>query len=187
MGVHVVLVSMQLVLTLGTFMLPAFERVVAGSLGKLLLSAGIDFTSYISLWSLPKMTARRGGLDYLMAGTFTVFIIVGPLARSLTLLVLLLVPMRVETARWLFVQSRRLVAYTALDVMILATPLIGTAFGPMTKALVDKTSVPACALFDQIYDTGETCLEINVIPQVMHMLRLLTPRPAPRSVIARPL
>ena len=75
---HAVLVLVQLVLVVGAFMLPAFERVVEGSMAKLLLDAGVDFTSYISMWSLPAMVARDGGLDYLMAATFTLFIVIAP-------------------------------------------------------------------------------------------------------------
>ena len=166
LGMHVSLVLLQLVAVIGSFTLPAFERVVSGAMSDLLLEAGIDFTAHISLWSLPYMTARGGGLDYFIAATFTLFIIVMPLVRSLSLLALLLVPMRVETARWLHVNSRRVVGMTALDVMLIATPLIGIAFGPMSEVLLNDQSVHFCKLIEDIYSTGHRCLRIDVIPEV---------------------
>ena len=161
---HAVLVLVQLVLVVGAFMLPAFERVVEGSMAKLLLDAGVDFTSYISMWSLPAMVARDGGLDYLMAATFTLFIVIAPVLRGLTLLALLLLPMQLSTARRLYVHSRRIVSYTALDVMLIATPLIGMAFGPMSEILLNDQTFAPCGMLDHIYGTGEICMRIDVIP-----------------------
>ena len=165
-GLHVLLVVVQLVTVLGTFTLPAFERRIEGSIGRLVANAGIDLTSRVSLWDLPALTARGGGLDYLMAATFTVFIIAAPVARSLSLLALLLLPLPRHTARRLNEASRRIVAYTALDVMLIATPLIGIAFGPMSETLIGEHGVPLCVTLDRIYGTSPTCLRIDVIPAV---------------------
>ena len=162
--VHVLLVLAQLVLVVGSFTLPAFERIVEGSVSKLLLDAGIDFTAYISLWSLPAMVASTGGLNYFMAATFTVFIILAPVARALSLLALLILPMRPATARRLYINSRRIVSYTALDVMLIATPLIGAAFGPMSEILLNDQTFAPCAMLDHIYGTGDICMRIDVLP-----------------------
>ena len=68
-------------------------------------------------------------------------------------------------ARWLYVQSKRIVCYTALDVMLIATPLIGAAFGPMSELLLDANTFPLCATFGRIYPaTDGTCMRIDVIP-----------------------
>ena len=48
-GMHVGLVLLQLAFNVGSVTQPAFERAVAGSMGKLLQDVGIDFTSYISV------------------------------------------------------------------------------------------------------------------------------------------
>ena len=161
---HVLLVFVQLVTIVGAFTLPSFERHVGGSLAGALAEADIDFTSRVSLWSLPAMVARGGGLDWLMAATFAFFIIVAPVARSLSLLALLLLPLRRADARSLHVLSRRLVSYTALDVMLIATPLIGVAFGPMSQALLNAQTLPLCATLDHIYGTGDVCMRIDVYP-----------------------
>jgi len=163
---HVTMVLVQLVMIIGTFSLPAFKRVVTGSLPALLSQAGIDFEKHVSLLHLPGLVAQGGGLDYLMAGTFTIFIVIAPVLRSLTLLALLVVPMKPTTARWLHINSKRIVAYTALDVMIIATPLIGVAFGPMSEVLVNGDSIPLCKTLDYMYDTGEICMRIDVYPMV---------------------
>ena len=165
-GMHVVLVLIQLVAVIGAFTLPSFERQVHGSIADLLLQAGVDFTQKVSLWQLPALTARGGGLDYLMAATFTLFIIVAPVVRSLSLLALLVIPMKRSTARRLHTYSTRVVAYTALDVMLIATPLIGVAFGPMSEVLLNKAVLPLCGTLDHIYGTGDICMRIDVLPRV---------------------
>ena len=77
---HVMLLLTLLALCIGTILSPAFERVVWGSIADTIAEAGISFTKYLSLWDLPWMTAEGGGLDYIMAFTFFVFIIIGPIA-----------------------------------------------------------------------------------------------------------
>ena len=82
---HTLLVVGQLVAVIGAIQLPAFERQIHGSLGYLLPLIGINFNKDVSLASLPAMTARKGGLTYIMAATFTFFIIVAPILRALSL------------------------------------------------------------------------------------------------------
>ena len=116
---------------LGSFLLPVFERKVSGAIGHALVDEGFDFTVPFSVWTLLPLVRKHGGLDYLMASVCGLFLIGAPVIRALTLLALLLVPLERDTARWLHVLSRRIVQYTALDVMIVAAPLLKMALGPM--------------------------------------------------------
>ena len=60
--------------------------------------------------------AQEEGLDYLMAGAFLVFILVAPILRVVSLLLLLLLPLRLETQKVIYTWSRRLVTFTATEV-----------------------------------------------------------------------
>ena len=62
--------------------------------------------------------------------------------------------------------SRRVVAYTALDVMLIATPLIGSAFGPMSEGLVNEQILPLCKTIDELYGAHGHCFRIEVVPAV---------------------
>ena len=65
-----------------------------------------------------------------------VFTVVGPLGRGVTQLMLLWLPMRRPTAVLLHRCSRSIGAYYALEVMLLAIPLINMAFAPITAELL---------------------------------------------------
>lgn len=92
--------------------------------------------------------STAGGLDILMAATFIIFIIAGPILRTLSLLALLLLPMPLERQRSVYLFSRRLVSYTAVECMLIATPLIGMAFGPMSEALLNDQVLPSLKLLN---------------------------------------
>ena len=123
-GAHVGMVLLQLCLTVGTFSAPNFERVVVGSLPMALKARGFDFTDWPSMVDLASLAARGGGLNLLMSGCFWMFNIVSPCLRAISLLALLLLPLTLERARSLFRLSKMLIAFYALDVMLIATPLI---------------------------------------------------------------
>jgi hypothetical protein len=59
-----------------------------------------------------------------VAGTFLVFNLVTPTLRALSLLAVLTLPLSLRCARALYTVSRLAVAFSALDVMLVATPLI---------------------------------------------------------------
>ena len=71
--------------------------------------------------------------------------------------------MRLSTARRLYVHSRRIVSYTALDdADRRATHRNG--FGPMSEILLNDQTFAPCGMLDHIYGTGEICMRIDVIP-----------------------
>lgn len=150
--------------TAGTVTLPVFQRLVQGSLSKALAQRGVNFTAYVSMWDCVQLSSRGGGMNLLMAGSFLFFNILSPLARAVTLLMLLTLPMRLDQARKLFQASRILIAFYALDVMLVCTPLINMSFGPMSQVLLDAQTFPLCGPLNKEFGT-EYCFRIDVNPQ----------------------
>jgi hypothetical protein len=48
--------------------------------------------------------------------------------------------------------------------MIVATPLLGITFGPVTEYLLRPEQVPLCNVLNHVYGTGNTCLRVAVEP-----------------------
>jgi len=140
---------------------------VHGSIAALLGEAGINFNKFLSLWQLPALTAQKGGFNYIMAATFVLFIFVGPILRCLSLIALITIPMKLGTARSIFMVSRRIVSFSAIEVMLIATPLIGQAFGPISAAAIDPLSFPECVWLGEIFGyEPHDCLRIDVNPRL---------------------
>jgi len=172
-AMHVVLCLALLACLLSMQFSPNFDRKVTGGLPMALQAAGIDFDGALNMWAIPRLTAQEGGLDYLMAGCFVVFVLIGPLLRVVSLLLLLLLPMRLETQRLVYIWSRRLVAYTAVEVMLIATPLMGQVFGPISEKLLNAQILPICAPLSDIHPSGpgqdqphhyNACMRIDIYP-----------------------
>ena len=102
-GIHVVLVVAQLVC--GNVTLPVFRREVLGSILIVLDEHRINFDADITFLQLS--VAGGGGLNYLMATVFCLFNVVTPVLRSISLLVLLLIPLSRPRARQLYAQGGR--------------------------------------------------------------------------------
>jgi hypothetical protein len=173
-AMHVVLCLALLASLLCMQFSPNFDRKVTGGLPMALQAAGIDFDGALNMWAIPRLTAQEGGLDYLMAGCFVVFVLIGPLLRVVSLLLLLLLPMRLETQRLVYIWSRRLVAYTAVEVMLIATPLMGQVFGPISEKLLNAQILPICAPLIYLHPNPHAkddpriilspCLRIDIYP-----------------------
>jgi len=176
-AMHVVLLIVLLAVLLVSQFAPTFKRVVGGGIPQFLEVAGIDFDQEYNLWEIPRETAQEGGLDYLMAGSFLVFVLLAPILRVTSLLALLLLPLRLETQREIYTWSRRLVAFTATEVMLIATPLIGEAFGPISEKLVTAGTLAACRPLETVFgDTSpggsHPCLRIDVKPLIGYWFKV---------------
>jgi len=167
-GFHLALLLILLALLVGTVVSPTLKRQVVGAVPSLLGEAGIDFTDFLSLWDLPGLTASRGGLNYILAATFIVFIILAPMVRVISFIALITIPFEIGTARKLYGWSRRVVGFTAIEVMIIATPLIGQSFGPISQALLTPHNFPPCKTLVKVYDikNPNECLSVDVVPQL---------------------
>jgi len=176
-ALHVVLVVLQLAAVGAAFSTPMFARRMQGSLCELLKVHGFDFGGEYSLVQLGLLAGQAGGWDYLMATTFWVFVIVCPLLRGASLLVLLLWPLSHAAALRLHRASRYASYYFALEVLLLAVPLIHNAMGPMTANLLSIANFPACKHLNVIYPNPpgvphDLCFEISVEPLQGYWLTL---------------
>ena len=177
-ALHVLLVLGQLGSIGVAFSTPLFARQMRGSMSELLRTHGFDFAGEYSLVQLGTLAAQAGGWDYLMASTFWVFIIVCPLLRGLSLLVLLLCPLRPAAASRLHRASRYVSYYFALEVMLLAVPLIHNAMGPMTANILSAKNFPLCKSLNHIYpnppgEPSDLCFEIDVVAMEGYWLTVL--------------
>lgn len=87
------------------------------------------------------------------------------MVRVLSLIVLIAIPMDLERARSLYHLSRRIVSYTALEVMLITTPLIGQAFGPVVGQIFNAKSIPECGPLGEIFPDTH-CFSIDIKPQL---------------------
>ena len=163
---HVGAVALQLVLLLGAICTPMFLRRCRGVLARALDEHGINFDGTYNMVDMAQLAGQSGGLNYLMAATFWIFVIVGPMTRSLTVLALLLLPLSPRRQRALHGFSRHIAAYYAYEVLLVAVPVINIAFGPTTQHLLNDRNFPPCAELAPVYpDEGGVCFKINVLPQ----------------------
>lgn len=66
----------------------------------------------------PSPSLGAGGLDYFMAGTCFVFLVIGPILRPLTQLWLMWVPMSIEAQKVLHQLSRHISIFYAFEVLL---------------------------------------------------------------------
>ena len=86
-----------------------------------------------------------------MAATFRGFILICPLVRPATLLVLLLAPLSPSAARRLFHASRFCSFYYALEVMLVVVPLLEATFGPLTAGILTPSNFPLCVPLQTLF------------------------------------
>lgn len=163
--VNAALVLAQLIAVMGAFLLPAFRRTVGGVVGQILTELGISFDADINFVEMAVMAARGGGWNYLVAGTFLLFNLVTPMLRALSMLAVLALPLSLRHARALYTASRLAVAFSALDVMLVATPLISATFKPFSAVILDTKHEP-CVTLLELYPGHSVCLEILVTPEI---------------------
>ena len=126
---------------------------------------GFDFDGAYSLLDLARLAVGAGGWDYLLSGTFWLFIVLCPAARGVTLLALLLCPLRRRGAMALHRASRALSYFYAHEVMIVGVPLLQITIGPLTKTLFTERLTPPCKPLDALYHE-DICFQIAVLPDV---------------------
>ena len=147
---HTALVLLQLTLTVAAMCSPLFMRHVDGTLTAALKDRGFDFDGQVSMIQMGVLAGAAGGWDYLMATTYWSFCIVCPVVRPLSLLLLLHAPL----GKWrplLHRLSRYLSYFYAIEVMLLAVPLMHDSFGPMSQSLVNRNNLPLCDTLAALY------------------------------------
>ena len=142
---------------------PCFTREVTGSVPALLKQNGFDFDEEYSIWSLSGIIYELGGFNRaLMYTTYLVFCVIGPAVRCSTQLMLLLLPLPTKVLRMLHELSRNASIFYALEVLLVAVPLLNVTFGPVSKNLLTVENSPGlCGPLGERYGQ-ETCLMLDV-------------------------
>lgn len=161
---HTLLTAATLVVLLAALRAPLIRRVVTGSVSEALREFGVELNQSYSLLDLGWLSSRAGGMDYIMSGTFWIFVVIGPVARSVTLLVLLIVPLPLSWQRMLHQASRHVSVFYALEVMAVAVPLLNSTISGLANGLLTTSSLPQCILLNKQYGV-DSCLTIDVLPQ----------------------
>lgn len=158
---HVALVVVQLAAVIATFILPVFKRVIVGSMGEgIRVIGGVDLDGEVTFLEIAGLAGRGGGLAYVAACTFVAFTLVTPVLRALSLLALLLLPLTPSSGRKLYTFSRYAISYSAIDVMLLATPLIKLTVEPITSQFFRPSQFSVCRALERIFPDAEKCFEI---------------------------
>ena len=144
MSAHVLLLLGHLAATCAAIWAPLVRRRLEGNLPALLDELGFDFTASYSMWDLGLLAVGTGGWDLLMAATFQIFVLIVPVLRPASLLVLLLAPLQRRTARRVFLLSRYLSFYYAHEVMLVVVPLLQATMGPLTAGILMPANFPPC-------------------------------------------
>mmetsp|Transcript_10461 Transcript_10461/g.30324 ORF Transcript_10461/g.30324 Transcript_10461/m.30324 type:complete len:448 (+) Transcript_10461:1536-2879(+) len=146
-----------------SMIVPCFTRTVSGSMSQLLKTNGFDFDAAYSIYSLSGIIYHLGGLNRaLMYTTYLIFCIIGPVLRCGTQLMLLLLPLPTRMLRALHEFSRSTSIFYALEVLLVAIPLLNITFGPVSKNLLTVENTPAlCGPLMERFGE-ETCLMISV-------------------------
>jgi len=112
-----------------------------------------------SLIDLGFNTVARGDFSWLLCAVFFLFVLVGPLLRQVSLLVLLLVPLPPPSARALLELSRAASNFSALEVMLITVPVSANAVDGISGMFAPERFEP-CGKIAHLYPDQEHCFEI---------------------------
>jgi len=141
-------------LTCLAVVVPLFDRIVTGAMIQGVWDlVHIGFDDTYTNWQVGTAICEAGGVGPAFhAVCYFLFVLIGPLARVFSQLALFVVPMSLRRQRALFAWSRHASVFYALEVMLVAVPLMVITFGPISESVINVSSVPFCVPFDQKYD-----------------------------------
>ena len=135
----------------------SIERRVHGAVPQALEEVlGIEWNHKYSLLSLVQVTGAAGGYDYLLMGTFGLFIVLGPLLRSfLCILASLCHCHETSTARRILLASLEFVgAFCAWEVLVAAVGMVDLLMPSITSTVIIN---PDCAAIS----SDGSCLSVE--------------------------
>jgi hypothetical protein len=141
---------------------PTLQRRVPGSITDLIVDdLDLDFGKRYSIYSLTALAGAAGGPDYFLMGVFGLFVVVGPIARSLLTVVLVLAPLTSKQQEKLALFVNSIGVFSALDVLLLAFFLVGLEMPKITAGIVSP-SAPVCRVLHQMGES-EYCVSIELL------------------------
>merc|ERR1711988_445537 len=152
-ALSLVLVVATTALTCLTVVVPLFDRKVSGAMIQGVWDyVHIGFNDTYTNWQVGTAIWQAGGVGPAFhAVCYFLFVLIGPLARVFSQLALFVVPMSLRRQRALFAWSRHASVFYALEVMLVAVPLMVITFGPISESVINVSSVPFCVPFIQQY------------------------------------
>eukprot|EP00929_Paragymnodinium_shiwhaense_P010319 TRINITY_DN11491_c0_g1_i1.p1 TRINITY_DN11491_c0_g1~~TRINITY_DN11491_c0_g1_i1.p1 ORF type:complete len:608 (-),score=98.08 TRINITY_DN11491_c0_g1_i1:383-2206(-) len=165
--VPVVMLLVAIATLIAVLPLPIFTRRVSGTLPDTLsvLYPNITLDRTYSLPGLAEVTRENGG--NLLYVTFMMFVIVGAFVRLGSLLIGILIPVSEDgpsgSLKLLASFSRHASAFYAVELMILAVPLLNLTFGPTSAKSLDPKDFKPCGWIQNATNTtGRPCMEVGV-------------------------
>jgi hypothetical protein len=147
---------------------PLISRAVSGSFVHVFSpgtpsspSAGAQgLNAQYSLLQLGLLAARGGYLNGCLSVTFIAFTVVGPLLRTSTQLMVLLLPLPMPALRRLHRLSRNVSVFYALEVMVVVVPLLDMAISDLAHGMLTPDNLALCEPLNARY--GGPCLTLHV-------------------------
>ena len=154
---HVAVLILQLIATWSALSLPLLHRHMGGPIATFFEQLGASLGGEFSLLQLSMQLGSAWGWDLLLAATMWTFVVLCPLLRPTTQLVVLLSPIQLPSLHGL---SRYLSFYHALEVMLLAVPVVQVTLQIIFIDLLTPRSFPLCAVLTTPGD--DTCVSIEL-------------------------
>ena len=148
---------------------PTMEREVIGAGPKVLEDVlGIAWEQPYSLQSLVAVSGAEGGSDYLLMGTFAIFVLVGPILRSALCVFNLLLPMTAACHEFFATMINLTGAFCAWEVFAIAVYMVDDLIPSVTNTIIHK---PVC---DELSPDTNSCLmiEFNILQTFAGLLVL---------------
>jgi len=131
------------------------QRTVQGAIPAVLRDVlGFVWNRPYSLFTLVQTTGAAGGWDYLLMGTFGLFVVAGPAIRAVLCLLSWLVPLKGSNQQKLLATIELVGAFCAWEVFIVAVCMVDMLMPSITSTVIMK---PECK---SISDDGK-CLEVD--------------------------
>jgi len=151
-----------LVLVVAAVFLPTLRRKVPGSITDLIVDdLDLNFERTYSVFSLAQLAGAAGGPDYILMSVFALFVVVGPIARSLLVVTLVLAPLTSKQQERLAFLVNSIGVFSALDVLLLAFFLVGLEMPKITAGIVSP-SQPVCMVLHQLGESAY-CISIEFL------------------------
>ena len=149
---------LQLDATWSALTLPLLHRRMSGPIAIFFEQLGASLGGEFSLLQLSMQVGSAWGWDLLLAATMWTFVVLCPLLRPLTQLIVLLSPARLPA---LHVLSRYLSFYHALDVVLLVVPVVQVTLQIIFIDLLTPRTFPLCAVL-MAPGADDTCVSIEL-------------------------
>jgi len=167
---HISLVLLELALIIAAITTPLFKRVISGSLFE---EIGEDVGIHLDeAYTLPLIAYRLGefgGLNIIKSVVLCIFVIVGPLLRSLTMLLVLLCPMASSIREKLWKFSTHVSVFFAFEILIVAVPILSVTFYPVTSVILEEKNFPPCKYTNAKWKTDK-CFLLDAQPLSAYLI-----------------